>query len=137
VAGTKNGFHFLEAFFSVSDEPVAGDVPELLGPVYRYDRKTAGDRRLEDLLECLFLGFRTFPGVGVLSAAGAWPALDDYWIAGYLVPDEVKELASLVGQIAGSVDALESGCELFPLFDDRVRRAAADGRGLVAFHGFL
>lgn len=137
VAGTKNRFHFLEAFFDVSEEPVTGEVPELTRPVYRYHRKSADDRRTEELLELLFLGFRTFPGVEVLSAAPAWPAYDDPWIAGYLVPEEARELASLLGQIGGSVDIRENGFELFPLFDDRVRRAAAGGSGLIAFHGFL
>src|SRR5262245_24001309 len=98
-AGCKNRFRFLEAFFDVSEEAVAGDVPELTRPVYRYHRKSADDRRLEELLEFLFLGFRTFPGVEVLSAARAWPAFDDPWIAGYLVPEEVTELASLLGHV--------------------------------------
>jgi hypothetical protein len=113
VAGTKNRFHFLAAFFDVPEEPVTGGVPELTRPVYRYRRKTAGDRRWEELLEFLFLGFRTFPGVEVLSAARGWPAYDDPWIAGYLLPEEVKELASLLGQVGGSVDVRENGYELF------------------------
>jgi hypothetical protein len=137
VAGTKNRFYFLEAFFDISEELVAEDFPESTRPAYPYHRKTSGGGRWEELLEFLFLGLRTFPGVEVLPVAPAWPASDDVWIAGYLVPEEVRELASLLGQIVGSVSMAADGDELFPLFEDRVGRAATDGTGLIAFHGFL
>jgi len=135
VAGTKNRFHFLETFFEVAPGPDQEQAP--FAPRYWTYRRRLHHRPFDELLERLFLGFRSIPGTRVLPVASAWPMPDDEWIAGYLLPNETRELAASMGRIAEQIDPSENGHELFLMFSNRVQRAARLGCGLMACHGFL
>ncbi len=126
VAGFKNRPYFLEALFSFSYDRQAA--------LYRCRSTLGKSNCLCSLLSKLFLSVRTFPGVRVLSESMAWPAFDDLRVVGYLVPEEVCELAERLGLI----DSLsEKGDRQLPLFVDRVECSAQAGYGLVAIHSGL
>ncbi|MBL0218934.1 MAG: hypothetical protein IPQ07_34325 [Myxococcales bacterium] len=131
VAGTKNRFHFLDALFTTTWRPERR--------VYDYAARPVVAPPLRDLLDALFLSTRTFPGIQVLDRNATWPGYDDTWFQGLLAPQEVGRLASCLDEIAQLEAARDTDDqdELFPLFADRVRRAAAEGLALVTLHNGL
>lgn len=130
VAGTKNGYHFLKGLFTVIH-----DSEQML---YRYHRREKTGDKLAELLEALFLATRAFPGITVLPENNSWPAYDDLGIQGYLMPSEVSNLVTYLDFIAESGEEDDSDDDdLFPLFADRVRRAAKSGYGLITLHDGL
>ena len=129
---TKNAFHFLNAFFDMKD---TGEGP-LEYPRKAPDRPGPGD----ELLEQLFLGFRSVPGLMVLNMPGTWPAFGtcDYLVGGYLSPDETRALTALLPRLRERLDAFDytsDESDGFDLFVDRVSRAASQGAGLMSFYG--
>jgi hypothetical protein len=128
VAGTKTQYRFLEGRFTLSY-----DSERML---YGYNRREKNSDKLDELLEKLFLATRAFPGILVLPENNSWPAYDDLWMQGYLMPSEVSQLVTYLDLIAESCE--EHGFDdLFPLFADRVRRAAISGYGLITLHAGL
>jgi len=131
VAGTKNRYHFLDDLFTAT---------------YRRERSVLDCAArpfvapaLRDLLEALFLSTRAFPGIQVLDRNATWPAHDDTRFQGLLAPAEVRRLVPYLDDIARLEAALDldEQHELFPLFADRVRRAADQGLALVTLHNGL
>lgn len=135
VAGTRDHYHFLRTFFVCSFDD--------RGPEYRYDPRPSVGGQLLALLEALFLARRSFPGLHVLSDNGRWPATNDHCVQGYLLPREVRQLASYLDELTARVREDEAGKHkdhpdvLFPLFLDRVRRSSDQGLGLVTLHDEL
>ncbi len=84
VAGGKNGFR---------PAGLQRDwVPEL--ELYRCHWREPS--RVTELLDLLLHAVRVLPGLFALRDAPAWPAFDDPMALGYLLPDEVRELDSLL-----------------------------------------
>ena len=128
VAGTKNQYHFLSAFFQITWERESSG--------YRHVARPSVDSELVALLEALFLSTRSFPGMWCLCAEnGMWPGYDDASFQGILTPREVGRLA--VHLAAMDPRAIAAHDELYLLFVDRVRRAAEQGLGLVTLHAML
>lgn len=127
VAGTKNLYHFLNGIFAFDWHPSSH--------LYRVSRKSGPTNAMFALLESLFLGVRALPGVGLASEIPSWPATDDLTFAGYLAPDEVRNLADVIAELGLVAD--EHDDDLFPLLVDRVQRAAESGLGLLTIHGGL
>jgi len=123
VAGTKNGFQFLEVFFT----RVYHRYPN---PFYTFINKGRINDEVVELLGALFLSLRSFPGCTVTEEAWSWPAYDDCRIQGYLSPDEVPLLVRHLVEIASLHPEVYED-ELFPLLQNRVQRAAEEGLGLV------
>jgi hypothetical protein len=131
VAGTKRRYYFLLHLFTATWQQARS--------VYDYAALPFVDATLRDLLEALFLSTRAFPGTPVLDRDATWPGFDDTWLPGLLAPDEVQRLVPYLDDIA-RLDAalpLDDQDVLFPLFADRVRRAADQGLGLVTLHAGL
>lgn len=131
VAGTKNQYRFLADHFSLTWDPKHH--------CYDYVADPDTDPVLRGLLEALFLSTRAIPGTQVLARDSTWPAHDDPWLLGMLTPDEVQALVPHLGELerrqaAHDPNVLGARDELFPLFADRVRRAAELSLGLVALH---
>lgn len=135
VAGSKNGYPFIEAVFSKTW------VPDL--HIYRYAALPSADPALVALIQGLCLATRAFPGIRVLREGNAWPGYDDLWIQGILTPCEVQELASKLEELCRLVSernaTLEAGWHdtLFPLFADRVTRSADHGLALLTVQSGL
>lgn len=132
VAGTKNRFYFLEAFFSHCHDE---------GQRYNSSschRKTGAPPEICDLLERLFFGERVLPGTSFLARSPAWRSSDDPYFAGFLVPDETARLAELLPLFDQPLSEDQQADDtLFPLFKDRVQRAAQCKAGLVTLFGML
>lgn len=126
VAGTKSRYHFLEGMFTLTDEP----------ELYRYTNARTVPEELVHLLGALFLALRALPGILVLPRGWCWPAYDDDRMQGYLTPSEVQQLVPYLDLIPAYY-AHNPKDDLFPLFADRVRRAAAQELGLITFHSGL
>jgi hypothetical protein len=127
VAGTKNQYAFLETAFHVNWCPETSH--------YRYSRREEGtSNQLQQLFESLFLYQQIIPGVWSPSESPIWPGYDDLSFAGYLSPGEVMRLCD-------ELDRWESRalveCDAYPLFADRVKRAADSGYGLLTIHAGL
>ena len=127
VAGTKNRYAFLETAFEVNWCPETSH--------YSYSRRKDGtSAQLQELFESLFLYQRVIPGVWSPSESPIWPGYDDLSFAGYLSPGEVARLWDEMSRWE-SHTAVED--ELFPLFTDRVKRAAESDYGLLTIHAGL
>lgn len=131
VAGTKNRYHFLEDLFTATWHDKRW--------VYDYAARPFVDSALRELIEALFLSTRAFPGTWILDRNSTWPACNDRRIQGLLTPGEVRRLVPYLDEIARLEAALEldDRNELFPLFADRVRRAADQGLALVTLYDCL
>lgn len=131
VVGTKSRYRFLDALFTTTWRPERR--------VYDYVARPFVDPEHRDLLAQLFLSIRTIPGIQILDRNDAWPAHDDTWLQGLLAPPEVQRLTVFLDemaqvQIARAADVQDGE---FPMFADRVRRAAAQELGLVTLHNAL
>jgi len=123
---SKNFFHFLNDVFDVVWQPEAWR--------YAYFRKTEKcSPRLHELLEMLFLYTRVVPGTWFPGYAPMWPSHDDLSYAGYLLPVEVSALSEELARWAWPVPGSAEDA-MFPLFADRVTRAAEGGFGLITLH---
>ncbi|WP_457329554.1 hypothetical protein [Rhizobacter sp. P5_C2] len=127
VAGTKNRYAFLEAAFDVRWEPQRLSY-------YAYSRREEAPPRLQELLESLFLYERVLPGCWFAPQSPAWPGFDDLSFAGYLSPVEVIALRDQLTSWEGA-SVVED--PLFPIFADRVNRAAMHELGLLTVHDGL
>ena len=128
VAGTKSQYHFLEGLFTVTYDRQRS--------LYTYQHHHAVEVQLVHLIQVLFLSRRAFPGMLILPENDTWPAYDDSRLQGYLRPDEVRQLAGYLDVIAMSYTH-NAEDDLFPLFADRVRRAADAELGLITLHSEL
>jgi hypothetical protein len=127
VAGTKNGYRFMEGLFDIEwNEPLH---------VYKHHAKLGVDHTLISLLTSLFLSERSVPGINVLQVESAWPAFDDPILQGYLTPKETECLAQLIERLQ-SFESVQKD-DLFPLFKDRVTRAAEKQLGLLTLQASL
>lgn len=126
VVGTKNDFKFLEIHFEQEWKERDGN--------YRYRRKAGRDPAFQQLLEFLFLYVRAFPGSWIHAPSSCWPGSDDYSIAGYLSPAEVRALSQA---IRGWTENDNDGWNPAELFVDRVVRAAESQLGLITLHAGL
>lgn len=127
VAGTKNKYFFLDAFFVVTWNPERR--------FYAYTPRSFVDGELIALWQALFLSTRTLPGLVVWADHGTWPASDDQSVQGILTPKEVQQLAAHLDRI--DPRGLAGRDDLYPLFLDRVRRSAEQGKGLITLHDML
>jgi hypothetical protein len=128
VAGTKSGFHWMNALF----EETGYNSREAY---CSYRPNEIVESVLSNLISLLFLAERTLPGVWVFGPPLSWPACDDTSLQGYLAPGEVEKLADRLGRL--EILTREQDDELFPLFADRVKRAADAGLGLITMHDGL
>lgn len=127
VAGTKNQYSFLEAAFEVNWNAETKH--------YEYSRRSKGtSAQLQELFESLFLFQRVIPGTWFPSESPIWPGYDDLSFAGYLSPIEVECLWTEMMHWEGC-STVEY--DLYPLFVDRVKRAATSGLGLLTIHAGL
>ncbi len=127
VVGTRNDYEFLERWFDVAWQREDS--------LYTYARRAGhASARLHELLEALFLYERAIPGLWFPAESPSWPAHDDHSFAGYLSPDEVKELAAELSR-SDVISLQEDDSELFLLFVDRVARSSAHDHGLLTIHG--
>jgi hypothetical protein len=127
VAGTKNQYSFLESAFEVNGCPGKSH--------YNYSRRKDGtSTQLQELFESLFLYQRIIPGVWSPSESPVWTAHDDLSFAGYLSPGETVRLW---GELKRWESRTGIEDELFPIFTDRVKRAADAGYGLLTIHAGL
>jgi hypothetical protein len=139
VAGTKNRFHFLENFYAENEAQLSATAERSFrGWLVRY-RSLRRNARLELFLARLFLGLRALPGVSTTPEDFSWLGSDDELIAGYLTPAELHDLADELRKVPGDLFKERSfdEAELWPLFSDRVTRAAAQGLGLVTLRNGL
>jgi len=127
AAGTKNLYSFLETAFEVCYNSETH--------LYHYFRRTEGtSNQLHTLFESLFLYQRVIPGTWFPSDSPIWPGFDDESFAGYLSPREVALLWNEL--VHWESRTLVEDC-LYPLFADRVKRAAEAGYGLLTIHAGL
>jgi hypothetical protein len=128
VAGTKNRFHWMNVLFEETGYHQGQGY-------YSFRRNEKVESVLSNLMSLLFLAERTLPGVWVFGPPLSWPACDDTSLQGYLAPREVEKLADRLGRLESLTR--EQDDELFPIFTDRVKRAADTGLGLITMHGGL
>jgi hypothetical protein len=132
VAGTKNQFYFLESVFTVK---WLGAEHQWKSSEYQFQEKGTVSQEISELLRCLFLAKRTFPAIHTCEAGNRWPGTDDKTIQGYLTPEEVNRLSEILPGISSLKAARDD--ELFPLFSNRVQRAASQRFGLVTLFAGL
>jgi hypothetical protein len=127
VAGTKNIFHFIEGMFDIEwDQSLY---------LYKHKAKAIVDDAVTSSLLSLVLGQRSIPGMNILPTEPAWPGYDDSILQGYLNPDETEVLARHMEYLM-AFEASQND-DVFPIFKDRVTRAADEGFGLVTLKGGL